>query len=56
MFLEGFFMKIAVIGANGMIGSRAIAEALARSVEVDAYSRKGNNVDGAFNIRSSCSN
>lgn len=41
------FMKIAVIGANGMIGSRAIAEALARSVEVDAYSRKGNNVDGA---------
>lgn len=40
-------MKIAVIGANGMVGSRAIAEAVGRSHEVDAYSRKGNDVHGA---------
>lgn len=32
-------MKIAVIGATGMVGSRVVAEALIQGHEVDAYSR-----------------
>ena len=34
-------MKIAVIGATGMIGSRTVAEAVRRGHVVDAYSRSG---------------
>ncbi|MED6047467.1 NAD(P)-dependent oxidoreductase [Rothia kristinae] len=40
-------MKIAVIGATGMIGSRTVAEAVRRGHVVDAYSRSGRTVEGA---------
>lgn len=40
-------MKLAVIGANGMVGSRVIAEALSRNIEVDGYSRSGKAPEGA---------
>lgn len=40
-------MKIAVIGASGMVGSRVVAEAVARGHEVDAYTRSGKEVEGA---------
>lgn len=40
-------MKIAVIGATGMVGSRTVAEAASRGHQVDAYSRKGTAVEGA---------
>ncbi|RUQ22685.1 NAD(P)-dependent oxidoreductase [Kocuria sp. HSID16901] len=40
-------MKIAVIGATGMIGSRAVAEAARRGHTVDAYSRSGRLPEGA---------
>ncbi|WP_125613050.1 NAD(P)-dependent oxidoreductase [Specibacter cremeus] len=39
-------MKIAVIGATGMIGSRIVAEAAARGHEVTAASRSGKPVEG----------
>lgn len=40
-------MKINVIGATGMVGTQAVAEAAARGHEVVAYSRSGNAVEGA---------
>ncbi|MCP3424990.1 NAD(P)H-binding protein [Rothia sp. AR01] len=40
-------MKIAVIGATGMVGSRVVAEASKRGHVVDAYSRGGTMVQGA---------
>ena len=40
-------MKINVIGATGMVGAQAVAEAAARGHEVVAYSRSGNAVEGA---------
>ncbi|MCT1368367.1 NAD(P)-dependent oxidoreductase [Kocuria massiliensis] len=40
-------MKIAVIGATGMVGSRTVAEAVRREHTVDAYSRSGKEVEGA---------
>ena len=40
-------MKIAVIGATGMVGSRTVAEAARRGHVVDAYSRSGRTVEGA---------
>lgn len=40
-------MKIAVFGATGMVGSRVVAEALARGHEVTAISRRGGDVPGA---------
>lgn len=40
-------MKIAVIGATGMVGARAVAEAVARGHEVTAATRGGTAVEGA---------
>ncbi|WP_129661134.1 NAD(P)-dependent oxidoreductase [Rothia halotolerans] len=40
-------MKIAVIGATGMVGSRVVSEASKRGHVVDAYSRSGKTVEGA---------
>ena len=40
-------MKINVIGATGMVGTQAVAEAAARGHEVVAYSRSGKAVKGA---------
>lgn len=40
-------MKLLVIGASGMIGSRIVAEALSRGHEVVAATRKGTAVEGA---------
>lgn len=40
-------MKINVIGATGMVGTQAVAEAAARGHEVVAYSRSGKAVQGA---------
>lgn len=40
-------MKINVIGATGMVGTQAVAEAAARGHEVVAYSRSGKAVEGA---------
>lgn len=40
-------MKITVIGATGMIGSRVVAEAIQRGHEVTALSRSGADVAGA---------
>jgi len=40
-------MKINVIGATGMVGTQAVAEAAARGHEVVAYSRSGKTVEGA---------
>ncbi len=40
-------MRIAIIGATGMVGSRVAAEAARRGHEVVAYSRSGKQVDGA---------
>lgn len=40
-------MRIAVIGATGMVGSRVSAEAAGRGHEVVAYSRSGAQVEGA---------
>lgn len=40
-------MKIVVVGATGMVGSRIVAEALHRGHEVVAVTRKGTPVDGA---------
>lgn len=39
-------MKIVVVGATGMVGSRIIAEALHRGHDVIAVTRKGTQVDG----------
>ena len=43
-------MKIAVIGATGMVGSRVVAEARARGHEVVAGSRSGSRQDGGFDV------
>lgn len=40
-------MKINVIGATGMVGTQAVAEAVDRGHEVAAYSRSGKAVEGA---------
>ena len=40
-------MRITVIGATGMIGSRVVAEAAQRGHEVTALSRSGRDVLGA---------
>lgn len=40
-------VKIAVYGATGMVGSRVVAEAAARGIDVIAVSRSGRSVDGA---------
>lgn len=40
-------MKIAVIGATGMVGSRVVAETAQRGHTVDAYSRSGAIPEGA---------
>lgn len=40
-------MKLLIVGATGMIGSRLTAEAVARGHEVIAASRKGTEIDGA---------
>lgn len=40
-------MKIALIGATGMVGSRILTEATRRGHEVVAYTRSGAPVDGA---------
>ncbi|SMX85004.1 NAD(P)-dependent oxidoreductase [Brevibacterium linens] len=40
-------MKIALIGASGMIGSRVVAEAASRGIEVTAITRSGTEVNGA---------
>lgn len=45
-------MKIAVIGATGMVGSRTVAEAASRGHQVDAYSRSGRTVEGATQAHS----
>jgi putative NADH-flavin reductase len=42
-------MKILVIGATGMIGSRVVAEAARRGHELTAASRSGTSVQGAAN-------
>ena len=42
-------MNIAIIGATGMVGARAVAEAASRGHQVDAYSRSGKSVEGATN-------
>ncbi|WP_129359455.1 MULTISPECIES: NAD(P)-dependent oxidoreductase [Micrococcaceae] len=44
-------MKIAVIGATGMVGYRTVAEAAQRGHTVDAYSRSGKEVEGAQSAR-----
>lgn len=44
-------MKITVIGATGMIGSRVVAEAVRRNHEVTATSRSGKMVEGAASSR-----
>lgn len=44
---EGTLMKIALFGASGMIGSRVVAEAAARGIEVTALTRSGTEVAGA---------
>lgn len=44
-------MKIAVVGATGMIGSRVVAEAAGRGHDVVALSRKGQAVEGAAESR-----
>ncbi|WP_432791262.1 NAD(P)H-binding protein [Brevibacterium sp. K11IcPPYGO002] len=40
-------MKIALFGASGMIGSRVVAEAASRGIEVTAITRSGTEVNGA---------
>ncbi|WP_203568456.1 NAD(P)-dependent oxidoreductase [Aestuariimicrobium ganziense] len=40
-------MKINIIGATGMVGSRVAAEAASRGHDVIAYSRSGGSVEGA---------
>lgn len=40
-------MRITVIGATGMVGSRVVAEAVRRGHEVTAASRSGQQVEGA---------
>ncbi|WP_353082453.1 NAD(P)-dependent oxidoreductase [Tessaracoccus lapidicaptus] len=44
-------MRIAIIGATGMVGSRIAAEAVQRGHEVVAYSRSGGRVDRAVESR-----
>lgn len=43
-------MKIAVIGATGMVGSRVVSEARSRGHEVAAGSRSGAQSEGGFDI------
>lgn len=45
-------MKITVIGATGMIGSRVVAEAARRGHEVTAASRSGASTEGASGTKS----
>ncbi|MEX3610013.1 NAD(P)H-binding protein [Rothia sp. LK2588] len=40
-------MKIAIIGANGMVGSRVVGEAASRQHTIDGYSRSGATTDPA---------
>lgn len=42
-------MKIVVVGATGMVGSRIVTEALGRGHDVVAVTRQGTQVDGATN-------
>ncbi|SER77746.1 hypothetical protein SAMN05443377_11037 [Propionibacterium cyclohexanicum] len=44
-------MKIVVVGATGMVGSRIVAEALHRGHEVVAVTRRGTAVDGATSAK-----
>lgn len=44
-------MKIAIIGATGMVGSRATREAAERGYTVDAYSRSGKAPEGVLNVQ-----
>lgn len=43
-------MKIAVIGATGIVGTRTVNEALSRGIEVSAGSRKGTATPGATSV------
>ncbi|MCD4549131.1 NAD(P)-dependent oxidoreductase [Schaalia sp. lx-260] len=43
-------MKIAVIGANGMIGSQIVSEALSRKHQVTAYTRSGTQIEGTTSV------
>lgn len=43
-------MKIVVIGATGMVGSRVVAEAVRRGHEVTAATRNGTDVPGAHSV------
>ena len=49
-------MKIAIIGATGMVGSRVTREATERGHTVDAYSRNGKAPEGVANVQTAALN